>query len=212
MWGPSYDLAMRPLERFGLRALRAKLLARTRGRTLEIGAGTGANFPHYPPGTVVVGIEPEPSMRRRALKKVAPPTRVEEGDAERLAFADDEFDTVVATLVLCSVRRPHAVLKEVRRVLKPSGRLLLLEHVRPPQAALGRLADALTPVWRLVSGGCHLNRDHAASIKSLGFRTVESEVLWKGVGRIWVLEKQRPSSKACRAIEGSGRQSRVRLD
>ncbi len=189
MWGPSYDLALKPLEYLWLRALRAKLLAHARGKTLEVGVGTGLNLPHYPPGTVVIAIDPDASMRHRALMRLGLRARLEEGDAENLAFNDGEFDTVVATLVLCSVSSPETALKEIYRVLKPGGRLLLLEHVRPPQALLGRLSDALTPAWKLISGGCHLNCNPQPLVKALGFQIIKSETFWNGIGRLWVLEK-----------------------
>ncbi len=192
MRGASYDLALAPLEYLRLRALRAKLLAHAWGKTLEVGVGTGLNLPHYSSQALVTGIEPDAGMRARAHRRLAPNTRIEEGDAENLAFPDAGFDTVVATLVLCSVPSPETALREIHRVLKPGGRLLLMEHVRPGHAFWGRLFDAVTPAWKLLSQGCRLNRDPAPSIKTLGFSIIESEIFWLGIGRLWVLRKSNP--------------------
>ncbi len=189
MWGPSYDLLLRPLERLGLRARRRELLARARGRALEIGAGTGLNFDVYPPGVELVALEPDASMRKRARRRAAGrPIGVVAGDAGALPFPDASFDTVVFTLVFCTVPDVDAALREAARVLAPAGRVLLLEHVRP-EGALGGLADRLTPPWRLVSGGCRLNGRPEASFKKAGLEPLEERRLWRGAGRAWILRK-----------------------
>lgn len=189
MRGACYDWGLTPLEHLWLRARRAKLLAHARGKTLEVGVGTGLNLAHYPPEASVTGIEPDASMRTRALARLSAGTRVEAGEAENLAFAEGEFDTVVATLVLCSVQDPGAALREIHRVLKPGGCLLLMEHVRPRRAAWGRVFDLAAPAWSFIFQGCRLDRDPGPALSALGFRVQESEEFWLGVGRLWVFKK-----------------------
>ena len=132
-----YDRMLRGTERAGLSDMRAELLADAQGRTLELGAGTGLNLAHYTDAvTELLLTEPDPHMARRLRKRLddEPPTpaRVEvvEAPAEHVPFEDGSFDSVVATLVLCSVESPGAAAREIARVLKPEGRLLCLEHVR----------------------------------------------------------------------------------
>ncbi len=148
------------------------MLAGARGSVLEIGGGTGANLPYYPDVERVVVAEPDPFMRRKLLPKLerAPvPVEVSGADAQGLPFADGSFDTVVSTLVLCTVPDPHLALGEIRRVLRPGGVLLLLEHVRGE----GRAAvwqDRIEPLWRRLVAGCHPNRDTLANVETAGFR------------------------------------------
>jgi SAM-dependent methyltransferase len=147
-----------------LRAARAELLAQVRGRVLEIGAGTGLNRPYYPPGLEVTYTEPDPHMAKRVGAAVV------EASAEALPFDDASFDTVVSTLVLCSVSDLERSLGEVRRVLTPGGRLLFLEHVRAPEgSSLARWQDRLNPIWRAVAGGCNCNRDTVGALTRAGF-------------------------------------------
>lgn len=168
-----YDKMMNPLEKGKVGEWRKELLSRARGKVLEVGAGTGANLPYYPAECDVIGIEPSEEMRQQAVKKVdsavARPNSVEflPGAAERLPFADDAFDTVLATLVLCSVDDPHKSVKEMRRVLKPGGTLLLLEHVAVKPIVLKGFQDILTPAWRRMMGNCHLNRDTAETVQGV---------------------------------------------
>ncbi|MBI4312335.1 MAG: class I SAM-dependent methyltransferase [Chloroflexi bacterium] len=157
----------------GMRRARQRLLAHAHGRMLELGAGTGANFPYYPGGVAqVVATEPDRHMRARAVKKAlaaARPLLVQDADAQRLPFPDAAFDTVVGTLVFCTIPDPARALQEAQRVLKPGGQLLLLEHVRGPDPVRGAIQDALTPLWKRLAGGCHPNRDTLAAVKKAGF-------------------------------------------
>jgi SAM-dependent methyltransferase len=147
-----------------LRAARAELLREASGRILEIGAGTGLNAPYYPVGSDVTYTEPDPHMARRA------PVDVVVAPAESLPFADATFDTVVSTLVLCTVGDPDTAMGEIRRVLRPGGRLLLLEHVRAADGSrLAGWQDRVNPVWRRVAGGCNCNRDTVAALARSGF-------------------------------------------
>lgn len=153
------------------RRLRARLAGQATGRVLEIGYGVGSNWPHLPADVDYVGIEPDPYMRERAERR-RPPGReldLRDGDAQALDFPDASFDTVLGTLVLCTVPDPAAALREIRRVLKPGGRLIFWEHVNA-RAKAGRLAlGAITPLWSRVGGGCHPNRDTLQAIEAAGF-------------------------------------------
>lgn len=153
---------------FGFAGWRWDVLAEVGGRTLEIGCGWGHNFGHYPAAAAVTAFDLEPDRLTAAARRPAgfPLARA---NAERLAWADRSFDAVVGTLVFCSIPQPEAALAEVRRVLKPGGRLFLVEHVRSHHAWLGSLQDALAPAWFRITGGCHLNRETEASLHAAGF-------------------------------------------
>jgi len=143
-----YDVALAPLELVGLSRLRRRLIAGARGAVLEIGAGTGINFGHYPEGTRVFALDESHEMLATARRK---PCRacatVTQADAQSLPFASHTFQTVVATLVLCSVPDPLKALREIRRVLQSGGTLLLLEHTRGHHPLAAALTDLLNPVW-----------------------------------------------------------------
>ena len=176
-----YDLMLSGTERGGLRDMRAELLAGAQGRTLELGAGTGLNLAHYTDAvTELVLTEPDPYMARRLRKRLhdepPAPGRVEvvEAPAERLPFEDGSFDSVVSTLVLCSVESPGAAVGEIARVLKPEGRFLCLEHVRDPEGdGVVRWQDRLERPWGWVAGGCHPNRDTVAELQAAGLQTAD---------------------------------------
>jgi ubiquinone/menaquinone biosynthesis C-methylase UbiE len=167
-----YDRMSRKTEEAGLGALRESLLADARGRILEIGGGTGANFPYYAASVEsLVVTEPEPPMLRRLQRKAqvdAPLARVVRASAEDLPFDDDSFDTVVSTLVLCGVDNQARALGEARRVLRPGGSLLFLEHVRSDDPDLARFQDRMNWLNRLVVQ-CDCNRATLASIEAEGF-------------------------------------------
>lgn len=153
---------------------RQALLAGLTGEVIEVGAGDGLNFSHYPPTvTHVLAVEPEPHLRRLASEaaSLAPvPVEVADGLAERLPCADGSADAVVASLVLCSVADQAAALREIRRVLKPGGRLRFLEHVRADTPGLVRVQRVLdATLWPRLAGGCHTGRDTAAEIERAGF-------------------------------------------
>lgn len=145
-----------------LRAPRSRALAPASGRILEIGFGTGRNLPHYPPAVRrIEAIDPDPDLDRLSMPRIAH-AAIEVDfhhlNAEHLPFEDARFDTVVSTFTLCSIPDVSHALAEVRRVLKPGGRFLFLEHGRAPDANVARWQDRLNRAWMPLAGGCHLNR------------------------------------------------------
>ena len=152
---------------------RPRLVAGLSGRVVEIGAGAGATFPHYPP-TVVSVVAVEPDQRRRvaaeqAARTARVPIVVVDGVAERLPLAAGAVDAAVASLVLCSVPDVAAALAELRRVLRPAGALRFLEHVLAERGPLRILQRAAAPIYSRMPGGCHVDRDAVASIARAGF-------------------------------------------
>jgi ubiquinone/menaquinone biosynthesis C-methylase UbiE len=166
-----YDRALGDTEAAGLATRRAALLTNARGRVLELGAGTGLNLPHYPPQLQrLVLTEPEEPMRRRLRERAnGRAVTIVAAPAEHLPFEDQSFDTVVATLTLCTVGDLPGALAEARRVLVPGGRLLFCEHVRAGDPRVARRQDRLEPLWRHVGHGCHPNRDTLAAIEDAHF-------------------------------------------
>ena len=168
-----YDRVLSGAEQRGLSELRRRHLAPASGRTLEIGAGTGLNLAHWPDAVgELVLTEPDEAMARRLEAKLAVANRGERVlrcGAEELPFRDASFDTVAATLVLCTVPEPRAALGEIRRVLRPGGRFLFLEHVRAEDDSLARWQDRLNPLQRLLGGGCECNRPTGDWIAAAGF-------------------------------------------
>jgi ubiquinone/menaquinone biosynthesis C-methylase UbiE len=153
-------------------AYRRELCRDARGLVLELGVGTGLNLLHYGAVDRVVGVEPEPIMLRRAVRRAtaAPvPISLLRARAERLPFPGASFDTVVCSLMLCSVEGLEAAVTECRRVLRPGGTVRFYEHVRSEIERVGRLQDAIERPWGFVAGGCHPNRDTTRVLADLGF-------------------------------------------
>ncbi len=167
-----YDRLTGALEREVLAPRRADLLRDLEGELLDVGAGTGADLPYFDRAARVVAVEPDPAMRRRLRAKLAEarvPVEVADAPAEALPFAAASFDAVVFTCALCTIGDPDCALAEARRVLRPTGRLVVLEHVRGD----GRLAvwqDRVTPLWSRLMAGCHPNRDTVSAIERADFR------------------------------------------
>lgn len=169
-----YDRLGPMAEAAGQREHRRELLAGLRGRVVEVGAGNGLNFPHYPPEVEeVIAVEPEVYLRRRAQDAsagAAVQVRVVDGLAARLPLDDGSVDAGVMSLVLCSVPSQAAALDELHRVLRPSGELRFYEHVRADGPGLARFQRAADMVWPHVAGGCHTHRDTPRAVEAAGFR------------------------------------------
>jgi ubiquinone/menaquinone biosynthesis C-methylase UbiE len=168
-----------------MRRHRRELLVHARGQTLEIGSGTGLNVWHYPNGLdELVLAEPDPSMRKRlqkAVRRSGRQARVIGVPAEQLPFPDSSLDTVVSTLVLCTVEAPELVLREIRRVLRPEGQLLFIEHVRSDSPTLARWQDRLARPWQRFAEGCRCNRPTLELIKACGFQANARHAAWRAM-------------------------------
>jgi len=181
-----YDLLEAPVERFRFALWRARLRDRIVGdRALEVGVGTGKNLPYYPRDVKVTAIDLSPRMLERAQRKASAlglEVELQEMDVQHLVFPDHVFDTVFATFVFCSVPDPVLGLRELRRVCKPDGRLLLLEHMRPGNTLQGLLFDLLNPmVVRMM--GANINRRTMKNIRRAGWQIrvqdrLSSDIFW----------------------------------
>lgn len=166
-----------------VRRQRHKLVPLAAGRVLEVGIGTGRNLEHYDKARVtsLTGIDPGLEMHRLAAKRAR-----QQGiqvdlvglSAERIPFDDASFDTVVVTYSLCTIPDPLAALREMRRVLKPGGRLIYCEHGLAPDAAVRQWQHRLTPLWSKIAGGCHLDRDIACLLREAGFRSQDMQTMY----------------------------------
>jgi SAM-dependent methyltransferase len=183
-----YDPFLWLSERRGLRPRRGELLANARGLTLEIGSGTGLNLGHYPPHLErLVLAEPEPAMRARLERLVSrrrPEASVIDAAAERLPFVDGTVDTVVSTLVLCTVAAPELALREIARVLAPDGQLLFIEHVRATSPVRSFLQKRLAAPWRTFANGCRCDQQTVMMMAACGFQLDVSEAAWRGMPAI----------------------------
>lgn len=165
------DFAMRNKQ---LVPFRERVIGAAEGRVLEIGAGSGLNLPFYrPPAREVLALEPAPrlvTMARGASRGASIPVSLLEASAEAIPLGDHSVDTIVTTWTMCSIPHATTALAEMRRVLRPGGKLLFVEHGRSPDEGVRRWQDRLTPAWRRISGGCHLNRPIRSMIEDAGFR------------------------------------------
>lgn len=173
LFARAFSLLTRMDERTGMAEHRREALSGLRGVVVEVGAGAGTNFQHYPEGvTRVIAVEPEPYLRRRAEMAAAAvelEVQVHDGLAESVPLGDASVDAAVASLVLCSVEDPRAALAEMWRVVRPGGELRFYEHVRAVAADRARWQDRVDLVWPHVAGGCHTARDTVAAIESTGW-------------------------------------------
>ncbi len=170
------NLAMRNRE---LLPYRERVISAAQGRVLEIGIGSGLNLPFYPKSVrEIVGLEPSPrliSMAQRATSRCESAVEFIEGSAEAIPLDRGSVDTVVTTWTLCSIPRVAVALAEMRRVLRPGGQLLFVEHGRAPEQNIRAWQDRLTPVWKCIGGGCHLNRPIRQLIESADFSFLDIE-------------------------------------
>lgn len=176
-----YDLGMALTELRGLRRWREWLVEGSAGRVLDLGTGTGRDLPLLPPGVRAVGVDPHRAGLRRARRR-APSVPLVVAAAEALPFRDGTFDTVLSSLVLCSVDDPGRALAEIRRVLRAGGTFRMMEHVRAA-GVVGRLQDLLQPAWTAIAGGCHPNRETERAVEAAGFQVVAGSRRARGVMR-----------------------------
>lgn len=177
-----YDFFMSPLEQRKFKRIRSELLKGASGKVLELGSGTGINFPLYDNVDQVIAIEPSQPMIDRSLikKKLAVvPIEIVNVSAENLPFKDCTFDTVVATLVFCTIPNVEKAINEVIRVCKPEGKILLFEHVKMENAALSKMQESLTPFWKKVCDGCCLNRETLKAFSNQGLEIERVEHFYK---------------------------------
>lgn len=168
---------------------RDRSVPRALGRVVELGVGSGLNLARYDPRTVtaVVGVDPSRPLlerAREAARRSAVPALLAQGDAQDLPVADGWADTVVVTFALCTIESPERALAESRRVLRPEGRLLFVEHGLAPDEGVRRWQRRLTPAWRKVSGGCHLDRAIPDLVREAGFEIDEVDADWMDAPRI----------------------------
>lgn len=172
------DWAMRPLY-----PARRDVVPHARGRVLEVGVGTGLNFGLYTDAVEeLVGVDPDPFMLERARPRAAAlpfRTTLHQAGAEKMPLDANSIDTAVITFTICTIPDPASALVEVRRVLKPGGRLLFVEHTQSRQGMMATVQDALTPLWKQLGGGCHLNRPAVELIRAAGFEVPESTAVWR---------------------------------
>ena len=165
------DLAMRNKL---LLPIRERVIGAAEGRVLEIGVGSGLNLPFYrPPVREVLALEPAAklvAMAQNASRGTIMPVSFLEASAEAIPLGDHSIDTIVTTWTMCSIPHADMALAEIRRVLRPAGKLLFVEHGQAPDESVRRWQDRLTPAWRAIAGGCHLNRPISSMIEGAGFR------------------------------------------
>ncbi|SHJ21765.1 Methyltransferase domain-containing protein [Malonomonas rubra DSM 5091] len=200
-----YDAAIGATERRCFSPWRSQLLQQAEGDLLEVGAGTGLNLPHYPQQVErLILSEPDPYMRRRLQQKLPihkQPAQITAWPAEKINLADGSLDTVVSTLVLCSVDSVQQSLQELFRVLKPGGQLLFLEHVIANDASTVRWQKFWEPLWKCACGNCHLTRDTVYKIEEMGMiiKDMTEETITGApsiVRRAVIGRAQKPHSKA----------------
>lgn len=179
-----YDFFMSPLEKRKFQRIREELLTNASGRVLELGSGTGINFPLYKKVEEVVAIEPNPHMIERSFQKQKESSvRIEvvQASAEELPFADNTFDTVVATLVFCTIPNVEKAIDEIKRVCQPEAKILIFEHVKMDNRFLFKLQDSLTPAWKKICDGCCLNRDTLNVFQAYDFPIIKMQKYYNGL-------------------------------
>lgn len=189
LWAGGYEFLGKRAQKIEA-PYRERIASEARGEVLEVGAGTGFNFPHYRVASRVVAIEPGPSMRSFAQRRasgVTVPVEVLPGNAHALEFPDATFDTAIFSLVLCTIPDPARALSEAKRVLRPGGEIRFYEHVRSKDRAIAAKQDRWLKPWRAFNRGCHPNRDTVAEITRAGFLFAvldEFDLIARGVPKV----------------------------
>jgi ubiquinone/menaquinone biosynthesis C-methylase UbiE len=196
---PILDLVMRQTQ---LEHYRREVVGAATGRVLEVGVGSGLNFPFYGKRVeIVFGIDPSPRLLAIAKRRVAVHAELLLGSATAIPLADNTIDTVVMTWTLCSIPDPLVALREMRRVLKPGGKLLFVEHGLSPEPRVKHWQHKLTPIWCHVAGGCHLDRKMDDLIRSTGFNIIELRTEYASGPRpityMYIGRANRPEAAAC---------------
>lgn len=192
-----YDAFMAPLEKMGIKKARKCLLKEAKGNVLEIGAGTGVNLKFYNFEEIELmelsDIDFDKRLLDRAFKNgYKDKVNMKVMNTMDLPFEDNSFDYVVHTLVFCSVEDVNEGLSEIRRVLKPTGQLIFIEHILPERNPLRKIFNIFSPAWKKIASGCHLNRDFEVSLKANGFKVIQSHkfMLTAFVSGIAIIEKK----------------------
>jgi ubiquinone/menaquinone biosynthesis C-methylase UbiE len=186
-----YDVELWPRRWSEIWRRRVAVVKAAEGRVLDLGVGNGLNFECYARAAAVVGVDPDAHMLRRAVPRqaaAAVKAALIQAPGEALPLSAAAFDTVVATLVLCTVQDPGAALREVRRVLRPGGTLRFLEHVRSSSPRLAAFQDRITPLWSRLFAGCHPNRDTLGALRAHGFTIERLEHSKRGL-LVWGLAR-----------------------
>jgi len=186
----AYDFFMEVAERFGLRDWRQQLVGEAKGRVLDLGCGTGRNLRLFDAESRVTGLELDLGLLAAARRR-APDLPLVVGRAEDLPFRSRSFDTVVSSLVFCSVADPERGLRETARILDWGGQLRMLEHVRSSQRLLGWVQDVVQPAWTWLAGGCHPNRRTEATVEQAGFVIERHEIPGRTTVRCFVAHPRR---------------------
>lgn len=194
-WFPYvYDRVMKLEQSTNLYKARKALLGMAYGRVLEIGSGTGINFPLYNNEITLDALEPNSRMIKRAqnnIQRASIPIQMHETTAENMDFPENTFDTVVNTLVFCTVPDPEKALATIRDVAKPNARILFLEHVRMKQPVLAKAQDILTPLSKRMADGCHLNRNTLATIENSGLLIKHVHTFYKSLAITVICENNK---------------------
>ncbi len=168
-----YDALMVPADKLGFEQVRRMVVKNAKGRVLEIGAGTGLNFKHFEGADCVFAIEPDPHMIGHAIPRIRKCAALAQARAEELPFPDGSFDTVVSTLTFCTIENPVRAAEEIRRVLKDDGCFYFAEHPIAEKPVLAKTEKIITPLWKRVAGGCHLDRDIVSYFRGAGLNIAE---------------------------------------
>lgn len=171
-----YDAFMVPADGLGFSRVRQMIAEKARGTVLEIGAGTGLNFKYFDKVDTVIAVEPDKYMIKKASKRMLEHIQLVRARAEELPFGDNSFDTVVSTLTFCTIGDPVFAAREIARVLKIGGSFYFAEHPISEKPVFAKLEQLVTPLWKFLAGGCHLNRDIISQFKDGGLKV--SEVIW----------------------------------
>lgn len=169
-----YDMFMMPLEKSGIKKARKELIPTSKGAVLEIGSGTGVNIKHYNFDQIERLTMTDIKLSRKIKKVSHEQIELLELNVEGLPFEENTFDYVIHTLVFCSVKDVSKGIQELRRVLKPGGRVLFIEHILPEKGGLKRMFSFINPAWRVFASGCNLTRDYETALTNNGFEIIRS--------------------------------------